>query len=76
MVAPRAGAWIEIYIRDVRIPEEGSPLVQGRGLKYEFDAQCEDLPGSPLVQGRGLKFVTAFIFNYKSDCRPSCRGVD
>ena len=56
LVAPRAGAWIEITMRLAISFDTKSPLAQGRGLKLRFLFGFFPCLASPLAQGRGLKF--------------------
>ncbi len=56
-VAPHAGAWIEISdVVAAALGSKGSPLTQGRGLKFEIKTtEIQNSKQSPLTQGRGLK---------------------
>ena len=74
MVAPRAGAWVEMA-RHGRV--KGSSVVAPRaGAWVEITIISCLIAGVPslLVQGRGLKFP--ICKPHKSVfCRSSCRGV-
>jgi len=59
MVAPYAGAWIEISHPPHVVQLHTSPLTQGRGLKYHTRNRFNDSGWSPLTQGRGLKYYLA-----------------
>ena len=56
-VAPHGGAWIEI-MRGTICPcrRLGSPLTEGRGLKFSGASLSPSQLWSPLTEGRGLKF--------------------
>ena len=50
-VAPRAGAWIEIDGGSTDWHCAGSPLVQGRGLKYLSINNGAEVMGRPSCRG-------------------------
>ena len=57
IVAPCAGAWIEILLLLDFSAAVWSPPARGRGLKYAGSNNRAAFWGSPPARGRGLKWV-------------------